>query len=258
MSERRGSQIIWAAVLIIGGVLLLVFNYGLLQAYEPLAQWIAAGAMALAGVGFLLSVTRTPAAWWRLIPAWTLLALAVMVLLSTVEQAGGPLVAAVLFWGLGLAFGHIYLRARNDNWWAILPGGFLVVLGVVIALSGRVQSLQVLGAVLFGGLGLVFLLLAFVGGTWRHWWALVPGSILLLFGFFVLSGGGRAGAISLRWWPLLAIAAGLLIGWRALRAPPAPKMEVNRAPVLRSESVASAAQPATAGASIQVLSDPNE
>jgi hypothetical protein len=205
MSERRGSQIIWAAVLIIGGVLLLVFNYGLLQAYEPLAQWIAAGAMALAGVGFLLSVTRTPAAWWRLIPAWTLLALAVMVLLSTVEQAGGPLVAAVLFWGLGLAFGHIYLRARNDNWWA-----------------------------------------------------LVPGSILLLFGFFVLSGGGRAGAISLRWWPLLAIAAGLLIGWRALRAPPAPKMEVNRAPALRSESVASAAQPATAGASIQVLSDPNE
>ena len=84
MSERRGSQIIWAVVLIIGGVLLLVFNYGLLQAYEPLAQWIAAGAMSLAGVGFLLSVTRTPAAWWRLIPAWTLLALAVMVRLSTV------------------------------------------------------------------------------------------------------------------------------------------------------------------------------
>jgi hypothetical protein len=257
MSERRNSQILWAVVLVVGGALLLVFNYGLLQAYEPLAQWIAAGALALGGLGFFLSVARTPAAWWRLIPAWTLVALAAMVMLGTWEAVRGPLVAGVLFWGLGLAFAHIYLRARGDNWWAILPGGFLTVLGVVFALSGWVQSLQLLGAVLFGGLGLVFLLLAFVGGRSRHWWALGPGSILLLFGLFVLGGGGVAGERSLRWWPALVIVAGLLIGWRALRAAPAPKMEVNRAPALRSSEIEARPMASAAGASIQVLDDPD-
>lgn len=260
MSDGRGSQIVWAAVLIIGGVLLLIFNYGLLQAYEPLAQWIAAGALAIGGVGFFLSVARTPAAWWRLIPAWTLLALAGMVMLSTMENLSGQLVAAVLFWGLGLAFGHIFVRGRTENWWAIMPGGFLTVLGVVIALSGWVQSLELLGAVLFGGLGLVFLLLASVGGKLRHWWALVPGSILLLFGLFVLGGAGVNGGGALRWWPVLAIAAGVLIAWRALRPAPAPQLEVNRAPSMRREDADNPpkAAPTAEGASIQVLKNPDE
>lgn len=260
MSDRRGSQILWAAVLVIGGVMLLIFNYGLLHAYEPLAQWITAGALAVGSVGFFLSVARTPVAWWRLIPAWTLLALAAMVMLSTMEGVGGPLVAAVLFWGLGLAFGHIYLRGRAENWWAIMPGGFLTVLGAVIALSGWVQSLELLGAVLFGGLGIVFLLLTFVGGKLRHWWALVPGSILLLFGLFVLGGGGVNGGGTLRWWPIMAIAIGLFIGWQALRPAPAPKLEVNRAPPVRREGAgdASRAVPTADGASIQVLGDPDD
>ncbi len=257
MGDSRGSQVIWAVVLILGGVLLLIFNYGLLAAYEPLAQWIAGGALALGGVGFFLSVARTPAAWWRLIPAWTLLALAGMVLLSTRADVGGPLIAAVLFWGLGLAFAHIYLRARTENWWAILPGGFLTVLGVVIALSGRVDSLRALGSVLFAGLGLVFLLLALAGGKLRHWWALVPGSILLLFGLFILGGGGVTGGGALRWWPVLAIVAGILIGWRAMRPAPAPKLEVNRAPALRRDEEGAKPSPAAAGASIQVLADPD-
>ena len=258
MSESRSSQLLWAAVLVIGGALLLVFNFGLLQSYEPLAQWVTAGALALGGLGVFLSVARSPVAWWRLIPAWTLLALASMIMLSTWDAARGQVIAAVLFWGLGLAFAHIYVRARADNWWAILPGGFLTVLGAVIALSARVQSLELLGAVLFGGLGLVFLLLAFVGGKMRHWWALVPGSVLLLFGLFVLGGGSR-GEGAMRWWPLLAIAVGLVIGWRALRIRPAPKMEVNRAPALsRNAALDETKGVSTAvGASIQVFDDPD-
>ncbi len=178
-----------------------------------------------------------------------------MVMLSTQESVGGRLVAAVLFWGLGLAFGHIYLRARSENWWAIMPGGFMIVLGVVIGLSQWVQSLEVLGAVLFGGLGLVFLLLSLVGGALRHWWALVPGSILLLFGLFVL-GGGHAGG-SWRWWPLLAISAGVLIAWRALRPAPAQMMEINRAPAARNLEAGpvTKATPAAASTSIQMLDD---
>jgi CPA1 family monovalent cation:H+ antiporter len=88
-----------------------------------------------------------------------------MVLLTTRPNLAGQLIAALLFAGLALAFAHIFLLAPAENWWAILPGGFLAVLGVVIALSGWVQSLQMLGAVLFGGLGLVFLAVV-AAGLW--------------------------------------------------------------------------------------------
>ena len=71
MNDSRGSQMIWAAVLIIGGVLLLVFNYGLLQAYEPLAQWGFALFFVAAMIGFLaLAAYGASLLQVGLVPAW--------------------------------------------------------------------------------------------------------------------------------------------------------------------------------------------
>ena len=96
------------------------------------------------------------------------------------------------------------------------------MLGLVVGLSGSIARLEILGAILFAGLGLVFLLLGVAGGPQSRYWAQIPGSILLLFGFFVLAGDSARGEEGLvwwaRWWPLLPLLLGLVIGWRAFAA----------------------------------------
>lgn len=257
MSDSRAGKLLAAAVLILGGGVALLFNFDLMRAYEPLAQYILAGGLAVGAVGFFVGYAAAHGAWWRLIPAWTLLALAGMVLVSALRPDAGRWVAALLFWGLAAAFGHIYLLERTANWWAILPGGFLAVLGLVIAMSGWATSLELLGATLFGGVGLVFFLLYLLGGPTRQWWAMIPGSVLVLFGIFILTMGADANRSVMRWWPLLAIAGGSVVFWRTLRARNEQPIEVNRAPQ------AARLPPATAGASapgtsIQVLPAPDD
>lgn len=264
--DPRGSRLAWAALLVAGSVLLLIYNLDLLRRFEPLSDFIVAGGLALGGAAFFASFVSRQQAWWRLIPAWTLLALAVMVLVA--RAGAGRWVAALLFAGLALAFLNIYLLNRRDQWWALLPGGFLVVLGLVVGLSSVVQRLEWLGAILFAGLGLIFLLLGAAGGPQSRYWAQIPGSILLLFGFFVLTLGVQNGAgepaLWVRWWPLAPLVIGLLIGWRALAGrTPAPRLEVNRASAAASPATDSLPQrqsfgeyttPAP-GTSVQVLSD---
>lgn len=225
--DRRGSQLLWAGVLIAGGVILLLLNFNVLETYEPVAHYVVAGALALGGIGFF-AWALSSRAWQRIIPAWTLIALAVMVLLGMREVPHTRLVAATLFWGLAAAFVHIYLLARRENWWALIPGGFMLVLGGVVALSGVVQNLELLAAILFGGTGLVFVVVYLASGDGRQWWALLPGSILLLFGFFVLAGSHMDGNGLVRWWPLLVIAAGVFAAWRSLTRPARAQAEFER------------------------------
>ncbi|MGL4649105.1 MAG: hypothetical protein ACRC1H_06840 [Caldilineaceae bacterium] len=270
--ETRGTRLAWAGLLVAGSLLLLIYNLDLLRRFEPLSDYIVAGALALSGAAVFASLATSPQAWWRLIPGWTLIALAAMVLLA--RTGAGRWVAALLFAGLAVAFVNIYLLNRRDQWWALLPGGFLAVLGLVIGLSNSVASLELLGAVLLGGLGLVFLLLGAVGGPQSRYWAQIPGSILLLFGFFVLTlGADNANgepAFWVRWWPLAPLLLGLLIGWRALATPPASeRLVVNRAPSrtalrdatpsaddppVQRQSLGEYTVPAP-GASVQLLSD---
>lgn len=262
-----------AAALVAAGLFMLLLNFGALSAYEPLAQYVAAAALAAGGIGFFIAFAAAPANWWRLIPGWMLLAIGVMVFLTTFPAVGGPVIAAVLFTGLAVAFAHIYLLNRIVNWWAIIPGGFLAVLGLVIVLSSAVTRLETLGAVLFVGLGLVFALVYLLGERRRQWWALMPAGVLGFFGVFVLTTGTDAPSARLvRWWPLLVVLAGLAVGWAGLRRRTPQALQVNRAPSAPITPAAATARPAPAagraalgeytapapGATVEVLPPPDE
>ncbi len=232
-ADSRVTNLMWAAALVLGGVALLLFNFDVFTAWEPMIQYVSAGILALAGVGFFGAYVAAPDHWWRLIPGWTLLALAGMVYMTTLPQVDQRLTAAVLFLGQALAFFHIYLLDRAERWWAVIPGGFMLVLGGVIALSSRTERPESLGTALFVGLGLVFFLLYALGQRRRLWWSLIPGSVLVVFGVLLFSLGRTGQNLWWRWWPLALVLVGLFIAWRTLRRrPQTGKMPVQSAPGL--------------------------
>ena len=236
MSDSRGRAWAWSFSLVLGGLILLLFNFGWLDAYAPWPQAVLAAACGVGAAIFFVGYARKHQEWWRLLPGWTLTSLAAMVLTGIFATVDRSLIAAQLFGGLALAFGSIYLTARGERWWAILPGGFMLVLAIVVGASSWVASTEVLAAVLFVGLGLVFFLLYFLDQRRRQWWALIPGSVLLVFGLLTLSTGRavesetQAGLV--RWWPLLLILAGLLVGLRPRRGTPTPsdRLVISSAP----------------------------
>lgn len=266
MGEPRSRFVLWALSLIAGGVILLLFNFGLLNAYTPWPQALLAGGCGLGAVVLFGGFARHGQEWWRLLPAWTLVALASMVLTGSLGGFDRALIAAQLLAGLALAFGNVYLLARQERWWALLPGGFMLVLAVVVAASHWLASVELLAALLFGGLGLVFFLLYLLDSKRRQWWALIPGSVLLVFGVLALTANSLQEGGVVRWWPSVLVAAGLLVLAAGRRTPArADRYEVNNAP----RSKAGAARPAPAlpraslgeytqpapGASIDILPD---
>ena len=101
MNDSRSSMFFWSAGLVVTGLLLLLFNFGLLERFEPLAQYIVAGIFVVAALGFFGGYLSNRTKWWRLIPGWTLLAVAGMVALSAAPGVSPLLIPALLFVGLG-------------------------------------------------------------------------------------------------------------------------------------------------------------
>lgn len=231
MNDYRLNGVLWTVGLVVSGALLLLFNFDLLGNEQPMLRYILAAGLALAGVVFFSAFLAAPRHWWRLLPAWTLLALASMVGLSVRSLVRAPILGSLLFVGLALAFAHVYLINRSENWWAIIPGGFMLIVGIVVALSDQAPPL-ILGALLFVGMGLVFVLVYLLAQRHRQWWALVPAGILIIFGLFVFGQYASVGVGWWRWWPLLLIVAGVMVAVRTLRTAPAEKLTVQSAPGL--------------------------
>jgi hypothetical protein len=264
--DNRTGYLIWAAALAVGGLVLLLFNLGVFAVYEPFLQYGLALLLGLGSLGFFGSYLFDRSHWWRLIPAWTLLALAGMLYLSTIEALDQRWTATLLFVGQAIAFAHIYLLNRLERWWAIIPGGFMLVLGTVIALSSRTTDPELLGAVLFTGMGSVFLLLYLLDRGRRPWWALIPGAVLVVFGLLVIPIEDRSQQAWWRWWPLILILLGALAAWRAFQPPKSEKLPMQSASNLSRHATAKPVErgklgeyrgPAP-GASVEVISEPDD
>ena len=265
-SDNRIGSLTWGVLLALAGIGLLLFNLDALVRFEPYIQYAGAALLALLALGFIGSYLSARSNWWRLIPGWTLLALAVMVYLTTLRELDQRVTAAALFVGQALAFAHVYLLDRVERWWAVIPGGFMLMLGGTIALSSLTEEPAVLGTALFIGLGAVFFLLYLLGQRRQLWWALIPGSVLVLFGLILFSAGRSGQNLVLRWWPLLLPLLGAWLIWRATRPPSSRKLSTNAAPKQAGSQEQAAARrqafgeyvgPAP-GATAEVLPDPEE
>ena len=198
--KRFDYRILIGAVLILGGVLMLLDKIGILQGAT---DYFWTGLFALAAAIFLYNFFSDRSRWWAAIPGFALAGMAASSLLDRWGWGGLAFLGA-----LGLGFWAIYFT-RRDQWWAIIPGGVLITLGftsVITDVSGVVDS----GGVLFVGLGITFLLVALLA---KMQWAYIPAAVLLLFGFFVsfFVGTPFNGILEYAWIGLLLIMGVVLV-----------------------------------------------
>lgn len=204
----------WAAGLFVSGLLLLIWNFEVLAPYEPWTQILLALLLFVVSVGFFTGYFGVRNVW-RFIPGWIMGSLVLMVLLSLFPNSPNELIAALLFLGVAVAFIHIYLTDRIEQWWALLPAGFMLVIFLLIAATSLTTNIVLLGVLLFGGMGVVFFAVYLLSPGAQQWWALIAGGVLVFSGLFLLTAQQERPSGLFRWWPILLILIGLVIAWHS-------------------------------------------
>lgn len=198
--RRIDPRLLIGILLVFGGVLSLLDVQGIISNAGGIFWGLILGA---GGLFFLYILRLDRANWWAAFPAFTLLGLA---LTSIFSRSLGAYEGLVFFGGLSLGFWFVYFADRQ-RWWAIIPAGVLLTLGIVSALE-NVSGVET-GGSFFIGLGVTFLLVALLPGDVSRSWALIPGTILVLFG--VILGTPFFGVADYFWPALLILLGGFFV-----------------------------------------------
>lgn len=238
MQRTHLNTFLWGLVLLVIGVVALLYNFGVFAQYERLAAYIVAGLLALAGLGFLVFLAFRRDEWLYVIPGVSLLGLGSIVYLSTIETARPEWLAALFLASMAAGFLILFLSNRRERWWALLQAGTIAVIALVGLGVGVPEGAQhILGAALFGGFALSFLLLFLFGGDFRRFmWALVMAGVLLIFALTVLTTGivSPTAATAVRLWPILFILLGTFFFFRLITGRSSPK---PAAPTIPAEAL---------------------
>jgi hypothetical protein len=202
------SRTFWGVLLIIGGIIFLLENLGILAIGG--AFWGVI--LGVAAVGFLSVYLSNRENWWALIPGMVLLSVSVLIILNTIFPGDtGALGGVIVLGGIGLAFLLIYLTNR-ENWWAIIPAGVMLTLSVVVLLGEVISGFEV-GGIFFLGLGLTFAVVAVLPTPHGQMkWAFIPAGIMIAMGLLITA---ALSPLINYIWPVALILAGLLLVFRA-------------------------------------------
>jgi hypothetical protein len=204
------SSILWGGLLVVGGILFLLQNLGVIH----FAGVIWSVLFAILGIFVISFFFADRNQWWALIPGFFLFDLALLIALNAFFPDFGDTLGGVLFLaGMGLSFLIIYLF-RRDFWWAVLPTGVLFTLAAVVIVSNSGSDFQT-GGVFFLGLGLTFGVLALLpvpGG--RMGWAWIPAALLVVMGILIT---GTAANLAVLVLPAVIILLGIYLIYRTLR-----------------------------------------
>lgn len=199
---RRYDPRLWLGMLLVlGGLLSLLDATGIISNGGGIFWGLILGA---GGLIFLYMLINNRENWWAAFPAFTLLGLAASSFLPKSLSAYDGL---VFFAGISLGFWWVYFTS-NDRWWAIIPAGVLLTLGIVSSVDKAAGDMAT-GGLFFLGLGLTFILVAVLPGGSSRSWALIPGTVLLLFG--ALLGTPLRGLTAYLWPAVLIILGGYFV-----------------------------------------------
>src|SRR5512133_237552 len=174
---RMNPRLLIGILLLVGGFLSLLDAMGIISNAGGIFWGLIFGVSGLVFL-YLLFSDQTHN-WWAAFPGFTLLGMAVS---SFLPDSLNAYSGFAFFAGISMAFWWVYFT-DHERWWAIIPGGVLLTLGLISVLD-EVTAAGTSGS-LFLGLGLTFILVAILPGGPSRTWALIPGTILLIFGAVV-------------------------------------------------------------------------
>lgn len=205
------SRLLWGSLLVIGGVLFLLQNLGIIQ-FGGLFWAILLG---LGAVFFLSIFFANRMNWWALIPGLTLLSIAVVVALGYIVPGISDVWSGtIVLGGIGLSFLLIFL-IDMQMWWAVIPAGVLLTLAAVVGIDNYLPGTAT-GGLFMIGLGLTFVVVAFVPTPQgRMWWAWIPASVLTILGLIMTA---AAGNLINYVWPAALILGGAALLYYTLRS----------------------------------------
>ncbi|NYE21502.1 hypothetical protein BJ991_003530 [Microbacterium immunditiarum] len=209
--RRLSVQIILGGLIVVAGVLLLLEATGTMT--SPRIVWAVLLAAASAVFWFVFSADRS--SWWAAIPGAALLGAALVVVMELDPQGLGQWTEVPFLALLGVGFWVVYFR-DVDRWWAVIPAGVLLTLAIVAGLSSVADG-PMIGAILLFGVAVTFALVALLpGGASRRRWAWIPAAAAALVAIVILFSAGRWFVLLNYVWPVLVIAAGVFVVWRAV------------------------------------------
>ena len=170
-------------LLVLGGILLLLQSLNLLRGtWENVIWTVVLGAV---GIYFISLFFTNRKNWWWLLPGIILIGIAVSNLLEIALPQASYLNDLIVLGSIGIAFVAVYFNDRV-NWWALIPGGVLLTLGVVSLADETNLVAFDSSAIFFFGLGFTFLVLYLIPTPYgRIRWAIFPALPLLLVGGFL-------------------------------------------------------------------------
>ena len=172
--RRLGVAAVAGVVLIVFGLLFLLGALGIVRVgVTALPVFFGLG-----GLVFLYVFFANRANWWALIPGLTLLGLAGLIAWGEFgpqdAEAWGPVFFLLM---IALSFWLIY-ALNPENWWAVIPGGVLTTVALVVGLSSVFAEGPWLVGVFFLGLSVTFgLLWLLPSPQGRLKWALIPAAV---------------------------------------------------------------------------------
>ena len=204
------SRVLWGILLIVVGLLFLLESLAILSLGGAWAVLFAAAGLVF-GYTFLEDRER----WWAIIPAMALLGIAALIGLEAFLPGVDGQWGVTLFMGaLGLGFILIYGITHRKQWWALIPGGVLLTLGIALGLEPYMPGEAFVG-IFFLGMALTFALVYLLPTPeGRMVWAIFPAGVLGLMGVIFLSIAGEAATLV---WPVLLILTGGYVLLRNVR-----------------------------------------
>lgn len=210
--KKGQSPLIWGGALIVIGALFLLQSLGVIADIGDVV-WVAV--TAIVGAVFTGLFISNRSQWWTIIPGLSLLGLAALIGTNRAAPTLGEVIGVPLFLGaIGASFWVIYLTQRS-LWWAIIPGGVMVSVAVLVLVEALSPPFEV-GWVILLGLAATFLGVSFVTTEEgkRLTWALVPAAVLGLVGLIIMASEIQV----LRYiWPVAMILVGLFFLYRYLQ-----------------------------------------
>lgn len=199
--RRYDPRLLFGVLLVLGGLLSLLDAMGVISNGGGIFWGLI---FAAGGLIFLYMLINNRENWWAAFPAFTLLGLAAS---SFLPESLSPFDGLVFFAGISLGFWWVYFT-DTQRWWAIIPAGVLLTLGIVSVVDNAASDIAT-GGLFFLGLGLTFILVAVLPGGNGRSWALIPGTVLLLFG--ALLGTPYSGITDYLWPAVLILLGGYFV-----------------------------------------------